>query len=579
MNEIVKSYMEDFKQNEGFDNTLSDSIAFEYFINYLVVKKDFSDDFNIESIHTGGSNDIGIDGVAIVVNKEVCSLNDNIEEFLKDKQKLDIDFIFIQSKTSTSFDNGDLLKFLHGVEYFFNEDKNEKENKNKNIFLKIKKAIYDKATSFSSHPNLHIKYAYNGKKNNMQDCDMHIKKFKNTFASKSIFSEINIDILDCNDIQAMYKEITLNIEKEINLEKITTLPKINNIQEAYIGIIPLTEFVRLISNDNNKIIKNLFYDNVRDYQGDTSINIGIADTLKYSSMYFGLCHNGITVISKNLRKVGDKFYLRSFQIVNGCQTSHIVMQNIDTLSEEDKAKVFIPIKIIISQDDNILNSIIVAANTHNEIKRESFEALNQFHKSLEEFYNSKRSSSCQFYYERRSKQYSHDNTISKKYIVSLADQIKAYLSMFYNNPHSTHRHYGKLLNSYKNKIGMFENKNNNEYFDLYYISGVFLKKVDLFFYEGKINQKYKPYKYHILFICKLLLSKKLSNKLNMTEYKKQCNIIYDILKDDIKLLECFSNACKIIEQDLSNTKYNNHHRNIRVKGFTIRLEKAVSSKV
>ena len=55
------------------------------------------------------------------------------------------------------------------------------------------------------------------------------------------------------------------------------------------------------------------------------------------------------------------------------------------------------------------------------------------------------------YYERRSKQYEH-LAIRRERIISLAVQVKCFLAMFLNEPHSTHRYYGELLSAYRNRL-------------------------------------------------------------------------------------------------------------------------------
>ncbi|MDA0062453.1 AIPR family protein [Brachyspira hyodysenteriae] len=56
--------------------------------------------------------------------------------------------------------------------------------------------------------------------------------------------------------------------------------------------------------DNDRIIKSIFYDNVRDYQGDTIVNKEIANTMlnENESKYFGLYHNGVTIVAKTLKR-------------------------------------------------------------------------------------------------------------------------------------------------------------------------------------------------------------------------------------------------------------------------------------
>jgi hypothetical protein len=116
--------------------------------------------------------------------------------------------------------------------------------------------------------------------------------------------------------------------------------------------------------------------------------------------------------------------------------------------------------------------------------------LEPYHRKLEEHYNSYPKSN-RIYYARRSNQY--DNTIPsipKERIITLAGQLNAFISIFLNEPHSTHRYYGELLKAYKDKL--FQMNHNP---DMYYVSSytlqvvekIFKKSVSKFTFLGRIN--------------------------------------------------------------------------------------------
>ncbi len=64
---IIEGYLKEFVETFSLQE-LDDSEAFEHFINHLVISQDYPDDFELDSVSTGGGSDLGIDGVAIVVN-------------------------------------------------------------------------------------------------------------------------------------------------------------------------------------------------------------------------------------------------------------------------------------------------------------------------------------------------------------------------------------------------------------------------------------------------------------------------------------------------------------------------------
>ncbi|KJU84432.1 heavy metal translocating P-type ATPase [Candidatus Magnetobacterium bavaricum] len=70
-------------------------------------------------------------------------------------------------------------------------------------------------------------------------------------------------------------------------------------------------------------MRNVFYDNVRDYLGENPVNQKIDKTLKDAKYdIFSILNNGITIVAdKKNSNVGRLFSISNYQIVNGCQTT------------------------------------------------------------------------------------------------------------------------------------------------------------------------------------------------------------------------------------------------------------------
>ena len=111
------------------------------------------------------------------------------------------------------------------------------------------------------------------------------------------------------------------------------MPDVDAVNEAYFGFLPWSEFKKLIMDESGVLIKRLFFDNVRDWQGYNDVNTGIRDTLSTPDKrkQFVLMNNGVTIIAKTLQSVGNKFTIEDYQIVNGCQTSHVLFDQRENL--------------------------------------------------------------------------------------------------------------------------------------------------------------------------------------------------------------------------------------------------------
>lgn len=286
------------------------------------------------------------------------------------------------------------------------------------------------------------------------------------------------------------------IQKEFIMEKRMPFFSMPGIKEAYFGLVKCTDIVSMLTDEQGHLFNNIFEDNVRDFQGYNPVNSEIKNTIcnTDSQKRFAVLNNGITIIAKDIRTEGDKIRIFDYQIVNGCQTSHVLFDNSLQLTPSS----YILTKIIRVENEDVLDQIVYTSNRQTEVKYEAFTSANRFHKMLQEYYNSI-DVNFRLFYERRSKQYDMDSSINKNKIISLAAQTKIYISMFLNEPHSVHRYYGEILNAYKKRI-----YGKDDYPEPYYISAYILYLVDLNAKKNKIKKELKAYKYHICYAIRVL---------------------------------------------------------------------------
>ena len=216
-----------------------------------------------------------------------------------------------------------------------------------------------------------------------------------------MFAAASFHPLDATRVQKLYFQTKNAFVVTVSFGQSLSLPEIPNVRESYIGLLPLSEYFRMITDEDGNVRRRLFFDNIRDFQGDTPINVSIANTLQSeSSIEFPLRNNGITIVTRKLQRVGPQFTLEDFQIVNGCQTSHVIAAN---ATDENQATM-IPIKIVATEDEEITRQVIIASNQQNKVDQESFWALDPIHKSIEIYFELK-TGDQRLYYERRPGQF------------------------------------------------------------------------------------------------------------------------------------------------------------------------------
>lgn len=563
MDRIIESFIDDFKAD--FNYNISDkSKLFEHFVNYVLVSKIYPDRSSLDKINVGGNRNPGIDGLAIMVNNHLATSNEEVDYFIQDTDALEVEFNFIQSKTSDSFELGSISTFITSVKEFFRNGELLFEDELLNL-RDLKDYIYKNSIKMDKSPSLKLYYATTGKWLNDKNIQVIIDSGIKDLKQLGIFYDIKFFPIDADKLKSLYREIKNKITKEIIFEKHTILPKMDNITESYLGILPATELVKITSDDDGELIKTIFYDNVRDFQGFNKVNSGIRNTIveKKENDKFVLLNNGITIVAKSLNKVGSAFKLSEFQIVNGCQTSHVLHH----LKNEVTSNVFIPLKLIVTDHDDTINDIIKATNSQTEVKNEAFEILKPFHKKLEEFYLTfEKDENKKLYYERRSRQYFGSKSKSDK-VIGLSSQIASFIAMFLNEPQSTQRYFGELLNAYSNRL-FYENHSLYPY----YTSSLALNVLEDFFKENKLKQTSKRYKYHLILMFRIRIAgeKIPMNSNNNKQIESYCTKIMEALWDRKKALETFKNLETKLEEVLKQTKVLNRNAHL-TRTFTEEL--------
>ncbi|MCF6364152.1 MAG: hypothetical protein L3J88_12590 [Gammaproteobacteria bacterium] len=121
MHRIIKTHLKKFLHSKDLEEN-DPSRQFELFVNYCIVSRFFSGKFDILEVTTS-DEDAGIDGVAIIADGELITTSDEIESLFKShKKSIEIDIVFIQSKTSESFEKKEIVSFGEGVFDFSSED-------------------------------------------------------------------------------------------------------------------------------------------------------------------------------------------------------------------------------------------------------------------------------------------------------------------------------------------------------------------------------------------------------------------------------------------------------------------------
>jgi len=553
MDRVSESLLNEFSKEHDL-LALPEETRFEHFAGYITVQRHHTETFDSAEIVTEG--DSGIDAIAIIVNGSLVTDREAFEEQADKAGSLDVTFVFVQAERSAGFDAAKIGTFGFGVLDFFKESPTLRRNEKVTEAAAIMSAIYNRSSKFKrGNPVCRMYYVTTGQWQGDATLEARRKSVVADVEGTGLFRSVDFIPIDASGLQQLYRQTKNAISREFTFANKTVVPEVPGVKEAYLGFLPASEFVKIIQDDGGEIISGLFYDNVRDWLDLNEVNEEISSTLKSEARArFVLMNNGITIIARNLQPTGNKFLIEDFSIVNGCQTSHVLFAERDKIDQS----VNVPIRLIGTQDEGIINDVIRATNRQTEVKAEQFYALQEFSKNLEVF--------CQafpeqhrLYYERRTRQY-HRLAIEKTRIVTPASMIKSYAAMFLAEPHRATRSYAAL----KAKVGT-EIFVKGQRMDPYYTAAYALYKLEFLFRNGRLEAKYKPARFHILLAARLLANPASLPRDNSHEMERFGKKINDRLWDSAKAEELIARAAQVIDAAAAG---NFDRDNIRTEAFT-----------
>jgi AIPR protein len=542
MDLVTKNLVSAFKGEESLPDSIDDATLFEHFSNYCVLSQDYGDEFDLEDVYTGGPDDLGIDGFGIVVNGTLITDPTEIADLASTNKYLDAEITLCQAKSGSGFSGSEISSFFFGVKDLVSD----KPALTRNALIQEKeallKSIYQRSSLFKrGNPLLRMYYVTTGRWQEDAKLKARIEKEREDLLELNIFRDVEFIPVDARQVQRFYNTAKNRLSRSINFSGKITLPTLPGVQESYLGYLPVSEYLKLIADDTGNIVRGLFYDNVRDFQGENPVNHEIDETLKSTAReLFVLLNNGVTVVAESVSKTGDLFTIEDYQIVNGCQTSHVLFNNRTSLMGEP---VQIPIKLIVSQDADVKNRIIKATNRQTPVKDEELTALTDFQKGLEDYYSAI-SGSGKLYYERRSQQY-RTSSVEKIRIVTVSNQIRSFASMFLELPHQASRYYGTLLQTVQSKIFAPSHPA-----VAYYASALALFRFESLIRKKTIDPKYRPFKYHLLAILRIKVAGKEMPPMASNKFEKYCDTLVSALQDEKKSPELFRAAIEALESVL-----------------------------
>lgn len=596
MNIVTKAQMEKYLRKFPEVQNREPSDLFEYYIASMLLEKyaGRSGEVDVDQ-YIAGHGVQGYDFFAVLVNgvliKDCIQLQEESEKF----REINAEIFFGQMKSNRGVKLGDLSIFLDAVKGAILDPDIEKIDRYPCI--EIISELYKHSEKFGKNPRLHCIFAVAGSTSIEEPVAEKIENFKSELADLALTERPTVEVIGEKDVQELYRETTEGLQRTIHLPGRKVIDSIENVDEALVGLLTCDDLIKLITLEEDlpynerTFAKPVFSENVRAYQGHVEVNSEIRSTLDSSRRTrFPVLNNGITIVAKDLRSTGDRVTLHNYQIVNGCQTAHVIFEyfsdrmadgQVDKEEVVNEAKTLpVVVKLVGTGDAEISREIARATNQQTRVSKESLMANLPIQKRIAAYFESAGSGDTKLYYERRDKEWDGVEIEQGMWrIISVRHMIQSFASCFLRKPHTATRYYSDLRDQAESEVF-----NEGYAVPFFWASALIYCRLDFLFRNQKISSDIKPIRFHVMVaIARAFYEGNFALKTNDENAgKKLKNLIDSVSNDDILISSAgiaYEKACNMggkIDRDFCRST-KEAHRFIREASHEIRSRVCVKS--
>lgn len=421
--------------------------VFEY-LAFEQLLKDY--DLSSEEILSGsvdGRNDGGIDGFFIFINGHLLV---DPESFVWPKSGSTLEVWIITCKHHDTFKQAPLDSLVASISELFDLSLNPSQLKGDYSESIIKarenlKYAYRKVSPRLSSFSINYSYASRGDTNSIGEPIKSRSEQIKSITKESFGScDVSFEFHGSTELVELHRKMP-NFCLELPYSKVLASG------ERYVLLASLKDYYRFVS-DNGKLRRYLFDSNVRDFMGLNRVNEDIRDTLRndYSPDFWWL-NNGVTILATSANVIGDSIQIQDIQIVNGLQTTESIFRYFEGGGEDPKSRLVL-IKVIVSQDDDIRDTIIRATNNQTDVELASLHATDKIQRDIEDILER-----ADLYYERRKNFHNNMGHPSSKIVTPLY-LASGYVNLVIKSPQKASTLRAKFMRSDESYSHVFSEK-------------------------------------------------------------------------------------------------------------------------
>jgi hypothetical protein len=430
--------------------------AFERFSAENLLRDADLTDEEITSGLFGGSDDGGVDGMFLFINRILM-----LEETEVPERVFSAELVIFQSKHQDGFGEDAVEKM-----YVFVRDLLD-YTKDVDSFTYLNTSVRDAMASFrekytlalSSNHTFDVRMFYISKSQH----DPHAKAVTRSNSLKALVRKhfsaatVTYEFWDASRLLQAVRTVT---KKNLTMDYSRFLTADDG---AVVCLVKLRSYADFLTDEHGTLRKSLLEPNVRDYQGrQNPVNADIRATLAEgaSGHEFWWLNNGVTILAANCSIAGDKLMVESPEVVNGLQTSQEIFSYFNGSPKDESDKRCILVRIVTPTDEQTRTKVIKATNSQTSVEPLSLHATDQIHFDIED-----KLKMFGLYYDRRKRQY-RNMRMPVERIISMRAVAQAVMAILLRQPSSARARPMKVLNDNSSYIAIFGETNDR---DLYVV--------------------------------------------------------------------------------------------------------------
>ena len=486
---VLKGEKESFPDRE-------DSEFFEIFCVEKILQDFDLSHPEIEAGIVDGPRDGGIDAAYVFVNRNLLLA---IEDFPFESIKhsgVAIELFIVQVKNQTSFREAAVDKLMASVPMLLRRDSGDFKPEVKTVFSLFEKARERLANKFPT-VSVQVFYCSKGAASNDSSIAGKAKQLEEVLRSEiGGAAKVEFTFLGAQDLYDLSGK-QKRLVKELSIEKSLFM------ENSYVVLCTLRDYLGLITNDEGELMPRLFEANVRAYQGEIEVNKEIARSVQRPSggIDFWWLNNGVTIVADQAYQKSSRLVIENPMIVNGLQTSQEIY-NAGNLPDGDKRMILV--RVLTETDQQKRDEIIRATNRQTNVQHPSFRATEKIHYDLEVYLKD-----LGFYYDRRKNYYKRANKPASK-IIDISRLAQAVLAILEQRPDIARARPTAVFKKQDEYEKIFSSNKKTHPLEMYGVIVHLLKVVEKYFRDIKdsSNQIHRNnLKYHVLMILSWIINR------------------------------------------------------------------------